>query len=178
METSSHFQPDEIDGVLAAAQVGIWVWEVSTGLSVWNAAMFEIFEIPQQQFDGSYDCWKHRIHSEDLGLLQSVAQTCLETPRLLKMKYRVVTSQGNIKIIKNRVRGIADSSGKLVKIVGVNIDVTEAVRAQEDLAINERTLFQARQMTQMALWEEDLVTGELSLSTELPNFRDLYQVIS
>lgn len=136
MDASFSLDQNEFDDVLVAAQVGVWVKDVTTGLNSWNDALFEIFEIPKAEFKGTDACWKQRVHSEDVPLIESAERICLHSDRLLKLKYRVVTSNGNIKIVKNRVRGIANADGQIVKIIGVNIDVTEILRAQEEVALD------------------------------------------
>ena len=131
---------NEIESVLSA-EVGVWIWNIVSGDLQWSSAMHSIFEIPQDQFDGAYLTWRKRVHPEDIGEVERVAQQCLKTDEFLFLHYRIVTDSGRVKVIKNRARRILDSDGNVVRMIGINVDVTDAVRAKEDrLQLQQRLL--------------------------------------
>ena len=131
---------NEIEAVLSH-EVGVWIWNIVSGDIQWSSAMHAIFEIPRDQFDGAYLTWRKRIHPDDISEVERVTQQCLQTDEFLFLHYRIVTDSGRVKVIKNRARRILDSDGNVVRMIGINVDVTDAVRAKEDrLQLQQRLL--------------------------------------
>ena len=68
---------------------------------------------------------------------------------------------GGRKIIENYAAPIRDEAGTITGAVVVNDDVTERVRAEEELRKTERLLLEAEGLGQTGSWEQDLVSGEI-----------------
>ena len=74
----------------------------------------------------------------------------------------IETFDGKRKTIENYAAPIRDIDGVISGAVVVNEDVTERVRAEEELRKTERLLIEAEKLGHTGSWEQDLVTGRSS----------------
>jgi PAS domain S-box-containing protein len=115
-----------------AALVGSYVYDVKKGTMQVSAGYAAIHGLPDGTTETSYSAWRNRVHTEDLGLAEGLrdhafAQGCKED----KAEYRITLPTGEVRWIERRGSISYDEDGRPVRVVGVNIDVTERKRAEE-----------------------------------------------
>jgi PAS domain S-box-containing protein len=116
----------------AAAGIGFWSRDQASGLEEWDDQMLAIYGVGREEFDGR---WEPFIHPEDLGqVLQATAQA-LQQDVAGRYEYRIIRPDGGVRYLRGMSVGIRDTSGKPVREIGVNFDVTEekaaAVRGKQ-----------------------------------------------
>ena len=48
-----------------SARIGIWDWDLVANKLIWDARMYELYGIREQDFSGAYDAWQAGLHPED-----------------------------------------------------------------------------------------------------------------
>jgi diguanylate cyclase (GGDEF)-like protein/PAS domain S-box-containing protein len=141
----------------AVAKVGVWDWELATDVHTWDATMSSIYgfmggdQINNQK-------WSSSIHPEDLPEVELGLRNAVDTKGDGATEFRIVLADGTQRNISAVFRAVLDASGKVIRVIGVNVDVTERKNADEALHSNQAII------THLA--EHDFLT-------DLPNQRVL-----
>ena len=91
-----------------------------------------IYGLPAETAEISMSDWRSRVYPRDLPqMLERRHQAFAERRREDHLKYRIVRSCGAIRWIELRTFIEYDQTGHPKRVVGVNIDVTEGKRAEE-----------------------------------------------
>lgn len=86
------------------------------------------------EFPNSVKAWKARIFPEDLVLVNKSAQEHLEGKRNIhKVEYRIYHRDGSIRWIHSRGKILRDAHGRPVKWAGIDWDITNRKKAEEEL---------------------------------------------
>lgn len=118
----------------SAGRVGTFDWNLQTGLVVWTKELEELFGLPPRSFEGSYQAWAKRVHPEDLPRVEAVISDGLKTGQTFHAEYRIIWPDGSIHWIDAKGTAENDEDGRLVRCVGVNLDVTERKQLELRLA--------------------------------------------
>ncbi|MCM4166728.1 Adaptive-response sensory-kinase SasA [Arenibacter antarcticus] len=122
-----------------AADVGIWEFNLQDNSVDWDRQMFSLYGIKKGDFSGNYDAWETYIHPNDRNRLQHEFKLALEGSQPLRTQFRVIHPQGEIRHIKANAALHKDGTGKMLKLVGTNWDITEFVNNQLKLNINQES---------------------------------------
>ncbi|MGN6720216.1 MAG: PAS domain S-box protein, partial [Candidatus Binatia bacterium] len=113
-----------------AARLGVWELDTTTNELWMSDKAREIF-----QFDSaeavSCDAFQNRVHPEDSALHQFVMKQAIETQGGYELEYRAALPDGTVRWIGGRARCGRDENGKLTRLLGVSMDITERKQAQE-----------------------------------------------
>ena len=123
---------------LAAGHMGSWDWDVTTGKMVWDAGQHAIYGVEPGQFAVTPEHFKVLIVPEDWEALQTGMQTLLDHGQPHQAEYRVRRPNGKIRWVASTAAASRDSNGKVVRISGVTMDITERKEAEERQALLAR----------------------------------------
>jgi signal transduction histidine kinase len=116
-----------------AGRIGIWAYDPGKGAITWNDRMFEIYGLPSQSGPIDYRVWERRVHPDDLKTITQALQTAVDGDEFRDTRFRIIIPAGDIRYVEARAaRSVRDGSGK-VRIIGVNLDVTDQVETEVDL---------------------------------------------
>jgi formate hydrogenlyase transcriptional activator len=123
---------------LAAASADARLWEVDTGTGrSWTTEQGREFYglAPGEQLTLTriFD----RIHSEDRDRVRRAIEEALQSDRTVRIEYRVIHPDGNIRWIASRGRASVLSGGRPGCVMGVSLDVTDRKRAEDVLRESE-----------------------------------------
>ncbi len=139
-----------------AASIAIWDWDLTTNEAVWDERMFEIYGLPSTG-RMAFDQWAQRVHPDDLPAQQEALQrTILEKGHGFR-EFRIIRPNGSQRHIQAAWAVIINDDAAPVRVVGMNIDVTERRQAEEALQRNEE-LFRAivgDQTEMIVRWKPD-----------------------
>ncbi len=116
-----------------AAQLGIWDWDVVTNELVWDDQMYAIYNVSREGFAGTYDAWSRCLVPEDLVRAVEDMQAALRGEKESALEFRVRWADGSIRTVRGAAHVIRDQDGRPLRMVGINRDVTEMIRAEQEL---------------------------------------------
>jgi PAS domain S-box-containing protein len=124
----------------AAANMGIWDWDVRDGALVWDETMSRVYGLRAADFGSAREAWRASVHPEDLPEFERQLDGVLAGSSSFDMSFRIVRPNKQVR----HIRGTADvhkgPEGRTLRIVGVNIDVTAQRAAESALRANEALL--------------------------------------
>ncbi|HXJ17137.1 MAG TPA: PAS domain-containing protein, partial [Candidatus Polarisedimenticolia bacterium] len=86
---------------------------------------------------------------------------------------RWIRSDGVIRTMYTRGVPVADASGRVVRMVGISLDITERKDAEERLRKSEALLAQAEEIANFGSWEFEVKTRRVLLSKQLFQMMDI-----
>ncbi len=116
-----------------AAGIGIWDWDVVKNEVIWDDAMYRLYGTRKEDFGGAYEVWSGTIHPEDKDRAEGDIQAALRGERDYAHEFRVVWPDGSIHHLQAAALTFRDKEGKPLRMVGINYDITERKRKEEEL---------------------------------------------
>jgi PAS domain S-box-containing protein len=122
-----------------AAGMGAWDWDLKTGRVAWSGDQEKLFGVVPGAFSGDFDTFLKLVHPEDiLGLQARTAGALANRVTHHRDEFRVVRPDGTIRWMVANGHIFYDESGVPVRMIGVNMDVTERKQAEQALRQSER----------------------------------------
>jgi len=116
---------------LAAGQMGSWDWDVGADEWRWDEGQHRIFGVEPRKFKITADNIRALIHPDDRDALKKIAQGMAGGTRTQQTEFRVLRASGEIRWCIGTAAASVDGAGKILRISGVTIDVTERKEAEE-----------------------------------------------
>ncbi len=118
------------DHLLLAADVarlGVWSWLFEESGPVWNEHMHAIYGIPARAGHAgpTIDEWFSLIHPDDEAAARASLDAAIAGEREQDMMLRVVRPDGSLRYLQTAARAEYDRQGRMRRITGINLDVTE-----------------------------------------------------
>ena len=111
--------------------MGSWDWDLGTDEWRWDEGQHRIFGVEPSDFKITAENIRALIHPDDWSALQLIARGMAEGTRTQQTEFRVLRSNGEIRWCLGTAAASVDGAGKVVRISGVTIDVTDRKEAEE-----------------------------------------------
>ncbi len=158
------------DIALEAAQLGIWDWDLASGVMTADSRFAEILGRPWLADQPGSTAQRLRyIHDDDWAIAEAKVLD-LEAGRIdrTEFEHRVVRPDGSIAWVGGGISVIeSGADGKPRRIIGVFEDRTERKAAEMELAESKQRYDLAVSGALTAIWDQNLKTGELYWSARL-----------
>jgi PAS domain S-box-containing protein len=150
-----------------AARIGVWERDPKSNLLRWDARMFAIYGIPATP-EGlvSYRDWQARVLPADLPEQEERLQRTIGTCGQDQREFHIVRASDHaVRVIQAAERVIPGVNGEAARIVGVNLDITERKRSEEE--INELNADLQRHAAELVESNKELEAFSYSVSHDL-----------
>ena len=152
--------------LLAEAQkvagLGSWEWEPGSGRMSWSEELYRIYGVDPKAVQPSFEVFLEQVHPADRVLTATVVARALAEGRGFTHEDRVCRPDGAERIVRTQGEIVRDDKGRVVKLVGACLDVTEsrnAEIAQRAAAASLQSL--TRRLVQVEEAERRRIAGEL-----------------
>ena len=122
---------------LEAGQLGIWDWNVLTDEVTWSDDAEQLFGLPSGTFEGTCEAFLNCIHPEDRESTFQAMDLAFEAKAGYDLEFRIVWPEGSIHWMTAKSQLFCDETGRAVRVVGTNLDITK--RKQAELALRQQT---------------------------------------
>ena len=124
---------------MEVAGMGAWDWDLVTGHVIWNGDQEQLFGVPAGSFEGNFDNFLKLVHPDDvLGMQARTAGVLADRKTYHRDEFRVVRADGTIRCMVANARIYYDEQGRPVRMIGVNMDITDRKEAEQALRQSER----------------------------------------
>jgi PAS domain S-box-containing protein len=120
-----------------AASAGSFERDLITDEVKWSASQEKLYGLKPGSFRGTHKDWGDRVHPDDIDHARAAVQHAVETQSPLNDEYRIIRPNGELRWLASSGRVFVDASGKPLRIIGVNIDITERKRIEQALLESE-----------------------------------------
>ncbi len=131
--------------------VGVWDWTLATGEVNFCPTMGRIYGLPPGSVR-TYSDWRRLVHPNDIGRVEAERDSALARGKPCDLEFRVFHASGEVRWIVARGRAMHGADGRIVQVIGVNLDVTALRRATEALREGELRLRLALDASQLGTW--------------------------
>ena len=171
-ETALREQQTRLRLALEASAGGSWMWDFRTNEAHWDNAFRAQFGFTPDE-PPAFETWLARLHPDDReGMIRNFKDVQQETDRWDRT-YRFVRPDGAVRWIQSLGRADRDRDGKVVRVTGLELDITErresenALQQRFAIALQERTAELKYRTTQLSQMAWDLTLAEHHAREEL-----------
>lgn len=123
---------------LKAGASGTFEWDIATNTSYWSDELQKLHGFSPGEFRGNYEAWRECVHPDDLPFAEQALAQALKSGELTT-EWRIFRRDtGEVRWMSARAKVVHDESGKPVRMVGINVDLTDRKRAEAALRVSEK----------------------------------------
>ena len=130
-EQALHEASERLRLAQQVARVGTFEFNVKTGVNRWTPELESLYGLQPGAFAGTQTAWEQMIHPEDRLATISKLDAAANGPGF-ESEWRVVWPDGSVHWLLGRAFLFKEDAGRSERWVGVNIDITERKRAEEE----------------------------------------------
>ncbi len=143
---------------IESAEIGIWEFDFSNNRLFWDERMLAIHGVSPEAFHGTYEDWSSRVHPDDLLKAQPDIS---KEQAIYSAEFRIIRIDGAVRWIMSYSYQQRDLQGQLLRVVGVNLDISD--RKNIELALKDLSdrLEFALKGANIGIWEWQINEGRL-----------------
>lgn len=131
------------------AHLGSWELDLITNELLWSDEVYRIYGLKPQEFGATYEAFLESVHPDDRAAVDSAySKSIHEGKDSYEIEHRIIRrDSGEVRIVHEKCTHIKDSSGIIIKSIGMVHDVTEQKQLQsklEEYAANLENLVKER----------------------------------
>jgi signal transduction histidine kinase/CheY-like chemotaxis protein/PAS domain-containing protein len=112
------------------AQSGSWEYDVASGVHRWSRQHFRIHGLDPDTTEPSFRAFIVHVPHDEQDVVAAAFRSAYSPPYYISGEYRVYRTPGDLRTIDGRIEGVLEN-GKVVKLRGTSVDITERRRAEE-----------------------------------------------
>lgn len=123
------------------AHLGSWEWNLSTGDLMTSEGFMRLFGLDPASEQPKVKTFFKSVHPLDRERVEDTVYNSLKNKQPYDIEFRLVKSDGDIRVIHSRADMAADSQGAAVKMMGMALDVTERKKIEDMLSMQRDLSF-------------------------------------
>jgi PAS domain S-box-containing protein len=123
--------------VQRAAGIGTFDWNIETGVNTWTPELEAMYGLPPGSFPGSQKAFEGLLHPDDVARAQQQIAESFEVGAPVEAEWRIIWPDGSLHWIAGRWQVFKNAAGEPIRMLGINIDITERKNVEEALRRSE-----------------------------------------
>jgi PAS domain S-box-containing protein len=119
------------------ANFGTFIWTLPHGRIAWSERLLQIYGLPVEAAESTFDEWIARVHDEDRERVKERLGNAVVGRRPFEISYRIVQPDGKVGCLQTSGEVILDNRGKPMRVLGCCQDVTELKAAEKAVSKTE-----------------------------------------
>jgi len=115
------------------AHFGSWEYDLHSNSITWSKELYRIYEVNPEETIPTIELIKSMLKPEESSHFMELVNKAINDGTPYTVETEITTPNGNLKVIEGRGRPVYNSEGKVIKLVGTAIDITEKKLAQRKL---------------------------------------------
>jgi PAS domain S-box-containing protein len=143
-----------------AGGVGVWDYDIINNVLLWDDRMYELYGIQNKDFIGVYEAWKNGVHPDDKERGDREIQMAIQGEKEFDTEFRVSWPDGSVHNIRALAVVQRDDSGKALRMIGTNWDITKHKLAEETLHESNRILRDSQSVAHIGAYVTNLTATD------------------
>ena len=115
---------------------GLWDWNVLTGEIVYSSRWKSMLGYEENEIGNDLAEGERRLHPDDKSrVLSNTAELMARKTRKYNIEFRMLHKNGHYINILSRAFAVEDETGKVIRVVGTHVDITELKKSEENLKL-------------------------------------------
>jgi PAS domain S-box-containing protein len=114
---------------IAAGKMGSWDWD--NGDWMWDEGQYQIFGVAPRSFEVTSPNVQALLHPDDAPELRRVLAQFAKGAGSYEAEFRIIRPDGEVRWCVGTAAATVDKSGRVVRVSGVTVDITERKRAEQ-----------------------------------------------
>lgn len=169
----------QLANAMKIARIGYWEYDIANNLLHFNDQFYTLFHVSADDI-GGYTMSVERyieqfVYDEDKDIIAEFIEGFVYGGKIndeSQIEHRTKLQDGSLATILVRIIVLKNDKNEVVKILGANQDVTERVKFEEAIRVNEAQLSNAMKMARLGCWEYDVSSN---LFTFNDNFYSIFR---
>jgi two-component sensor histidine kinase/CheY-like chemotaxis protein len=116
---------------IAAGKMGSWDWDWVNGDWMWDEGQYHILGVDPQRFAVTPASVQALLHPDDIGELRKALAQFNKGARSYEAEFRIIRPDGEVRWCVGTAAATVDKGGRVIRVSGVTVDITERKRAEE-----------------------------------------------
>jgi PAS domain S-box-containing protein len=116
---------------IAAGKMGSWDWDWVNGDWMWDEGQYQIFGLDPKSFVVTPATVQALLHPDDINELRKAQAQFAKGVKSYEAEFRIVRPDGDVRWCAGSAAVTVDPAGRVVRVSGVTIDITERKHAEE-----------------------------------------------
>jgi PAS domain S-box-containing protein len=151
---------------LAGSTDGLWDWDLLSDTVFYSDRFREILGYSSEEFAGTIDAFRSRLHPEDAEASWAAIQRHLQKRVPYRVEYRLRTKSGEYLWFLARGQAIWNTAGKAIRMSGSIQDITERKQAELNLTA---ALCEIQELKEKLEFERAYLQEEIKLEYNYEN---------
>ncbi|MEG4112592.1 MULTISPECIES: PAS domain S-box protein [unclassified Microcoleus] len=145
-----------------AGKIGTFEWNVQTGDIACTPELEVLYGLPAGGID-SYQSWVEMVHPDDRALTQKQVKAAAVSGEELNIEFRICRPDKSVGWIACRAKVFQDDRGLPLRMIGVNVDITDRKQAEAARSHIHQTLEALIQACPLAITVLDCDDGTVKM---------------
>src|SRR5262250_2394224 len=132
-ERAAILNEESLKLALDAAQMSIWDWSITGSDATW----------PRETSRVPFGLILRVVHPDDRALVAEAVTAAIEKGAAWDVEFRIANLDGSMRWVMGKGEVLRDEAGRPVRLLGVNVDITDRKRADEALRASEELFAKA-----------------------------------
>tara|TARA_R110001599_G_scaffold81639_2_gene220276 strand:- start:4155 stop:5264 length:1110 start_codon:yes stop_codon:yes gene_type:complete len=106
------------------SKLGIWDRDLINNTLIWDDTMYKVYGVSNLTFEVSHESWISLVHPEDHQMIVNNIENIKPTVNEVDMEYRIIHPDSTVRYIRSLSLVQRDETGKAIRLVGTNLDIT------------------------------------------------------
>jgi PAS domain S-box-containing protein len=111
--------------------MGSWDWDWVNGDWMWDEGQYRIFGVDPQKFEVTPASVQALLHPEDVDELRTAIAQFNKGTKSYEAEFRIIRPDGEVRWCVGTAAATVDKAGRVIRVSGVTVDITERKRAEE-----------------------------------------------
>src|ERR1700692_828175 len=116
---------------IAAGKMGSWDWDWVNGDWMWDEGQYQILGVDPKIFVVTPSNIQASLHPEDIGEVRKALAHFAKGAKSYEAEFRILRPNGDIRWCVGTAAATVDKAGRVVRVSGVTVDITERKHAEE-----------------------------------------------
>ena len=127
-----------LTAAVKAAKIGIWDWNISNDSLLWNTEMYEIYGLDQSITEINFSIWESSVVPKDRDFAVKAINDSISERKPFDIEFSITQPNGLLRIIRSQADVIYNEQNQPIRMIGTNIDVTEARESEKRIVELEK----------------------------------------